>query len=225
MSGGQDQPDTVGEAQPMLQRRLRIFGAVLLAWGVIHFIGYPALSLAWGAILAIAGAAAFVFSEPSLFIVYAVTLLWAALANLLTGQALGVVNAAVQVFLTFSALRNYRTGRSVQVGADSAPEAGRAARVFPWASLVLGVASIAGSLALLLAGYLVLGFTESAGLSRGYEALFQGVADLGSLGLGAGIAGLVSGYPRRTLVAVGVATSALVLLSQIVSGVLFQLFG
>jgi hypothetical protein len=219
-----DEPQVTDEARALLQRRLRILGAVLLAWGLIHFVGYPALSLAWGAILVLAGAASFVFSEASLFLVYSVMLLWAALANLLTGQALGIINAVVQVFLAISSLRNYRAALRAEAGAESVPEGGRAGCVFPWASLALGLASIGGSLALLLAGYLVLGFTASPGLPIGYEPLFQAVANLGSLGLGAGVAALVSGYPRRGLAVVGVAASALVLLSQIASAVLFLLF-
>jgi hypothetical protein len=203
-----------------LQRRLRIWGAVLAAWGIVHFIGYPAMSRSWGLVFVIAGAAAFVFDGGGLFAGWAALLSWAALANLLTGRMLNVVNGAVQAFLAISALFAFRGSRAWRGSERAAPQATRAGRVLPWASLLSGSASVGGSLALLVAGYLVLRSASGQMLPAPYDELRQAAADLGALGLGAGVAALACGARRRWPALLGIATSLLVLASQLLLGVL-----
>ena len=208
-----------GDLETLALRRLRVLAAVLLAWGVIHFIGYPTMPIAWGVVLALAGALGFVFTEPALLLLYVVALAWAGLANLLTGTALGVINGAVQGLLALTAWRT-RRGLRPATGNGSIPRAKwRAAHVFPVGSAALGLAALCGSAALLCVGYVMVKQGLIVGPPRGYDAIIETVTGLGALGLGAAVAALAHGYPRRGWAVLGLVTSLLVLALETIAGV------
>lgn len=210
-------PGSGYQATTLFDRQVRVWGGVLLAWGVIHMIGSPALSPSWGFIFLLMGATAWVLPEPSLFVAYGIVLAWAAIVNLLAWQALAVVNTVVQVFLAVAAWRIYRRQRHESACAE-ALEATRMARAVPPWALVLSLASLGGSLGLLLLGYLLLGVAGGTGLPRTFNTALQGLSDLGAPAMGLGAAALADGTPRRSLASAAVAFSAVVLLGQIAFG-------
>jgi hypothetical protein len=64
-------------------KEIRSWGFWSLGLGAVHLVTSGFLSAPWGVLLIIVGLASFYFRTASMFIIYAVTLAWAALSNLL----------------------------------------------------------------------------------------------------------------------------------------------
>ena len=100
-------PEIVRSAIASTKRR---WGTFFLAAGIFQLIGATGMALrdpVWGAVLILAGAAAFVFRSAAMLAAYGVLIAWAMFSNLLSGNWYGMVGAAVQAFLAFGAFRGF----------------------------------------------------------------------------------------------------------------------
>ena len=137
----------------VMLKEIRSWGLWLLGLGALHIVLSGFLSAPWGILLFIVGLASFYFQSASMFIVYAVSLAWAALSNF-TGFQIGLVLFALfQLYLSFSVFRLYRRFRDVEsayletitddvVASKSSPN--QATRYFPWTGAIVGCSSIIG---------------------------------------------------------------------------------
>lgn len=135
----------------VMLKEIRSWGFWSLGLGALHIVLSGFLSAPWGILLFIVGLASFYFKSASMFIVYAVTLAWAALSNL-TGFQIGLVLFAFfQLYLSFSVFRLYRRFRDVEsayreaitddvLASKSSPD--QATRFFPWTGAIVGCSSI-----------------------------------------------------------------------------------
>jgi hypothetical protein len=210
--------DSGAEVAARLRRELRTWGTVAILLGLLHFITAGLLYAPWGVVLVLVGLASFFIAAPTLFVVYAVSLAWAAVTNAL-GAVQGYVLTRIlllilslfQLFLALQVFRRFSLYRR------AAGERASVAAAFSILSVALGLVA--------LAGYLVLFamIVSSAGNGSGTIAtsllsFFEGAcANLGALALATGLAGLIgapsSGMernPRRGLAALGLVTGGFV---------------
>ena len=186
-------------AYGLMLREIRSQGLWLLGLGAIHVVTAGLLSAPWGLLLLVVGLASFYVREPAMFVVYGVTLAWAATSNMLSGEGQWVGFGLLQLFLAYRIFRQFFHFRRVQaeyagLAADMAlrepPAPERALHVFPWLSAALGPLALAG-----LVGSPVW--------------LADIIINLGVLALALGLASLLCGYRYKPLAVVGVAASAL----------------
>ncbi len=133
---------------------IRSWGFWLLGIGVLQLVGSSAsLDPTWGILLLIVGAASFLFQDAAMYVVYGVTLAWAAISNAISGLSSGgwgwAAFAVFQVYLAFTVFRNYVKYRRNQQAYDQLVQGGyptatlsRAARFFPF--IGCGMAALGG---------------------------------------------------------------------------------
>jgi len=89
-----------------MSRDVRSWGKWLIGLGVVHLIASGSLDASWGIMLILLGAMSILFTSPSMYVIYAVTMAWAGISNLIgAGLAWGVF-AIFQFYLTFPSQGN-----------------------------------------------------------------------------------------------------------------------
>ncbi len=214
-----------------MQREIRSWGFWSLGLGALHIATSGWLSAPWGILLVIVGLASFYFHEAAMFVIYAVTLGWAGISNLIYGQGAWKAFALLQAVFVFQILQQYRrfrraqTERSlkVQVENPDRPLSERSTHIFPWAGAVLGSLSLTGLVLVLFSVFLLVAATESHAFSRTLGVI-EGVAVDGAvLGLALGLAALFSGNRRKLVAITGCVLSGLTLLIELALGLIGSL--
>jgi hypothetical protein len=174
----------------------------------------------WGALLIGVGLASFYFRQAAMFVIYAVTVSWAGLSNLLYGEVVWKGFALLQAYWAFQLFQHFfRYHRAQRARADQwsrgteppnlPPE--RAAIVVPWAGLFLGVAGffgLAGVLFVAFMGPLLFGgpvFSEALGYVES-AAVISGI-----LGFALGLASVLSDYSPKLSAWAGIVAGGLTL--------------
>ncbi|MDI7275171.1 MAG: hypothetical protein QME94_04255, partial [Anaerolineae bacterium] len=160
------------------------------------------------------------FHDSAMFVVYGTTLVWAAIVNLTAGSARWAAFAVLQGYLVVRVFRQFFRFRRVERDYPAlAPEglawdaaAGRAQRLFPWLGCLLGLLTLGGACGLFMALILV---GEGASATA-LDLLVEGVVNLGVLALAVSLGSLLAGYRYRFLAALGVASSALVIIPTLI---------
>lgn len=220
---------SVAESYSKMLRTVRSWGIWLLVLGALHLVSLGFLSAPWGILLIVVGLASFYFRTPVIFVLYAVTLAWAALSNILSGQTGWIVFAIFQFYLAmrvFQQFLHFRQTEAEHIELDTEGVSGsalaseRAARVFPWTGCLLGSLSLTGLVAVFVAAVILV---ESSGSTTvpSFLGLMEGlVVNLGILGFAVGLASLLSGYRRKLVAILGMIAGVLTLLTEIVLGLL-----
>jgi hypothetical protein len=205
-----------------MQKEIRSWGVWLLLFGVLHFVGSGLLSAPWGVLLLAVGLSSFYFHEPAMFVVYAVTLAWAAVSNLLGADVTWIVFGLFQIYLAVQVYRKFKQYDVVQtnfrrlVAEDritAAPERDRAASIFPVSGCLFSALALLGLVALVVFvfGSLLLDLDVPDAVD-----FFIGlVVNVAVLGLAVGLATIVSHYRHRALAVLGAIASVLVLVMYI----------
>jgi hypothetical protein len=192
-------------------KQVRSWGLWMLGIGVLSLI-LSGLSGSWGVVLILVGLASFVFREAPMFVVYGIMCAWAGISNIVSGEAGWIAFGALQLFLTFSILKQYTRYRRAEAALDSALGSQRTGRAFPQIGCALGALALGGSVTIMVGGVLV----EAAGVP-GVEPivvwLFALLVELAVLGAAVGTASLLSGFRYKMLAVLGLVASGLVLLT------------
>ncbi len=216
-------------AQARVQRVTRSWGTWLIIMGVVQMLTARGLS-PWGIVLIIVGAASFYFREAPMLIVYAVTVGWAGLTNLLFTTTIfwkgfAVLQAWI-VYLLFRQFWQFRRAEKLAAGAAStlpvetpaAPAPSRTARWFPFIALLLG-----GGAPLLfiaaLGGAFILHNRALLPLISLLETL---AVNMAVLGLAAGLAGWLSVASDKWVSIVGCLAGGLTLAAELAISVLLN---
>ncbi|MCA9870999.1 MAG: hypothetical protein H6649_14265 [Caldilineae bacterium] len=203
-----------------LHKELRTWSLTLVFWGVIS-LAVSGLDSAWGVLLLLVAAMAFVFKDAAMFVVFGVTLAWAGLSNLATMEGSGIVFGLIQAGLAVQIFRKYRYFRAADNQAPAQPEysdeqpvapASRAARVFPPLGCLFSVLAAAGALAFLVAVIVLVIQEIPFEITTGVALAIGLVIDLAVLGLAVGLAALVARFRWRGLSILALIVSALILL-------------
>jgi hypothetical protein len=207
----------------LMLKENRSWGFGLLLIGALHVVTSGFLSAPWGIMLIAAGLASFYFRTAPMFIVYAVTLAWAGLSNLIGGETGWIILAFFQMFLAFSVFRKYRRFRDAESNyaklattdatLDRLP-AERAARFFPWLGALLSCSSLLGLVLVFIIALVLAVVNEDAASIPEYFYFIEGlVVAFGVLGFAIGLASLLARYRLKglaiTAIVAGVLTVAI----------------
>lgn len=196
--------------------KIRSWGVWSLILGALHIFTSGFLSAPWGILLIIVGLASFYFRSASMFVIYAVTLGWAALSNLLSLEPGWIGFSLYQFFLTFRVFQDYRLFRDLDANngaSDQSPD--RAARFFPWIGSLLGCSSIIGFVLVMVIVVIVAVGSEGTSTVPDYFAFLEGLAvNFGILGAAIGLASLLSKYRLKPLAIIGLVAGTLTVLFE-----------
>ena len=205
-------PGEAEDIEAAMSRDVRSWGKWLIGLGVVHLIASGSLDASWGIMLILLGAMSILFTSPSMYVIYAVTMAWAGISNLIgAGLAWGVF-AMFQFYLTFRIARQYYVFRKAGlVNAEhEAVNASRkksvAPRLFPWLGLVGSVLLMWGFVALVAGALVVFGLNDASDIStsaRVIDFLFSTLISLIVAFWGMNLAALLSKYRPRFLAGLG----------------------
>jgi hypothetical protein len=214
-------------ARAAMLREIRSWGWWSLGLGSLHLITSGFLSAPWGVLLLIVGAGSFLFREAAMFVVYGVTLAWAAISNMLGGQATWVIAGLFQVYLAFRVFRQFFRFRRAQENYDSLvvqgiierrPSTERTAIIFPWIGGLFGILSLGGLLTLLASTFVLIAL--DAQISNLFGFMVGLTVNLGVLGFAVALSTLLSGYRYKPVAVIGLAASVLTLTIDIALSIL-----
>lgn len=209
--------------QEML-RENRSWGLWLLGLGVIHLVASTFLDSSWGILLLIVGLASFYFREAAMFVIYGVTLAWAGIGNLMGGQIVWSLFALFQFYLSFRVFRQFFHFNKIQaeltsrtgVSPGSSLFRGRASRIFPGASCLLGFLAVVGVAATFTGTILFMFITGVEDVPSWVGFVSSLTVNLAVLGLGISLASLLSKHQHQALTALGLGASAVMLVFWVV---------
>jgi hypothetical protein len=210
-------------------KEIRSWGFWSIGLGIIHMIGSGFLSAPWGIMLIFVGLSSFLFKSSSMFIIYAVTLAWAALSNISGLDLTWVFFALFQLYLSYRVFRQFGRFRKVEKEfhklassetEENPPPPDLAARSFPWIGSLLSCSSITGFVVLIIITFVILIETEGLGTMPSYLGFLEGLTvNFAVLGFSVGLASLLSSFRPKWLGIIAIIFGALTLLIEI--GLLF----
>lgn len=204
-----------------MNKDIRSWAIWLLLIGAIHIFTSGFLSAPWGVLLLIVGLASFVLRDRVMFVVYAVTIAWAAISNLISGQAAWITFAIVQVILAISLFRKFFHYGKVLETAPGSPllfpstateSKSRARGLFPILGFLLGVISIAGFVACVILLMFIPFDRESDPLVLALEFGLELLVNVGVLGVAVSLSALLAKYGANLLNAGGIISGGLTLI-------------
>jgi hypothetical protein len=191
-----------------------------LGLGALHLITSGFLSAPWGILLVIVGLASFYFRSASMFIIYAITLAWAALSNLLSLETGWIFFALYQFYLAFRVFQKYRLFQNIEREAsestaiDFAPKE-RANQFFPWLGSFFGCSSIVGFVLLFLVVVFITIGSNGTATPPDYFGFIEGlIVNFGVLGASISLAALLSKYKLKALAWIGLIGGVLTVLAE-----------
>lgn len=192
---------------------VRSWGWTAIVLGVVHFVFGGFLNPSWGVTLILVGGLSFFIRESPMYVVYAITMLWVGISNLISGGLGGwTLMGLMQLFWAYGLFRNYRFYQKVEKSYWELPEENRepeekkdlrANRLFPGVGCAIGSLSAFGGIAVVIFMLLVFAAAWNAGNepSQGVQTLINWLWAVmlsgGIIGFSLGVAALLSGYPRK----------------------------
>jgi hypothetical protein len=207
--------------QAIMNKDIRSWAVWLLLIGVIHIFTSGFLSAPWGVLLLIVGLASFFIRDRVMFIVYGVTITWAAISNLISTQAVWIMFAIVQVILAISLFRKFFHYGNVLKDVESSPinnpasatEPGsRVPRLFPIIGFLLGIASIGGFIACAILLMFIPFRPEMDPVILILEFGLELMVNIGVLGVAISLSALLAKYGSNLLNAGGIISGGLTML-------------
>lgn len=216
--------EKLAAGRAVMLKEIRSWGFWSLGLGVMHLIGSGVFSAPWGLLLIVVGLASFYFRTASMFIVYAVTLAWAALSNLTGGTGGWSIFALLQIYFALRIFQQFWRFRkaeeeflrtSSEETESPALTVERTGRLFPWLGLFLGGWSTIGLLAVWAAAIIRAGL--SPGTTDGLQilGLLEGlVVDFGVLGFAIALASLLCDYRPKIVAIIGLTAGLLTMILE-----------
>ncbi len=200
-----------------LERQTRSWGTWLILMGILQMVNARGLS-PWGVVLLLIGAASFYFHEAAMYVIYAVTIGWAGVMNLLNNTAMVwrgyAIFQLILMIIIFQQFRQYR--RAEQLAASATPDASlqaptRTQRWFPLIALLLGGAAL-----LLFIAAIGMAFVLHNRDLMPLISLFETLAvNMAVLGVATGLAGWLSIPFNQWVSIVGCLAGGLTLVAEL----------
>lgn len=207
------QKEPAGQAK--MQREIRSWGIILFLLGVVSVFANGFANAGWGILLIGVSLASFYFREAPMFVIYGVTISFAAISNFLSGTGGWPAFAFVQVFFAFQTFRQYVQFRATGTADEVLPAQNRSGRIFPWAGFAFGVVSLAGFGGIVVTAILLALMPENEALSAALSFSESLIVDMAILGFALGLASLLSRFQHKVFATIGLAAGLLVLLCEI----------
>lgn len=218
------EPESGSEAGIFYNRMVdsvRSWGYALLLLGALHVLASGTFNAPWGILLLLVGAASFYFRDAAMFLIYALTIVWAAIHNLLSGSPLWMGFALLQCYWAFGQFRDFLRFRRAQetyvAYLTAHPTEGsipplRAARIFPWAAFVLGVLVVVS----FVAGFAWLVVTPQVPDNHPVHIIMELLPSLAIVGLAMGLGAFLLRYKPQLLAAIGMLSCSLLIIVWLV---------
>lgn len=218
----------LSELQEAVLKEIQSWGFVLLILGAVHIFASGFLNSSWGILLIVVGLASFYFRSSAMLVVYAVTLAWAGISNVMSGEGGWIFFSLIQGYLAFRIFRQYFNFRreesaigneiqDINIG-KLAPE--RSEKIFPWAGCLLGALSLIGFTSIFFGVIIYVIATEDENVPE-FLGFTEGlIINFGVLGFATGLASILSNYQWRVIAILGMAAGILTLLVEIILGLL-----
>lgn len=205
------------------RKEIRSWSITLLFFGVLHIVASGLLSAPYGVMLIVVGLASFYFRSAAMLVVYAVTLAWAGVSNLMSGQWIWIGFAVVQGYFCFRILRRFFRYRQAEQALEAPSDAdasgltpGRSAKIFPWAGFFLGGLSLVAFVGV-FGSALVLAVLSPSETAPGFLNLVEGLAiSVGVLGFALGLASVLCRYRWKIVSILGMVAGLLTVAIEIV---------
>lgn len=214
----------MAEAQhEAMLKKIRSWAYWLLGIGAISLIASGFLDPSWGILLIVVGLASFLFKDAAMFVIYGITLIWAAIMNTIggiDGQEWGwAAFSIIQVYIAVRTFMMHARFRKAQADWDEmisssdgrSPVLSGAARVFPTAGCALSALALLGVVAMVIATVVMIDVLATEKVSSYYAVGLGLVIDLGVLGLAVNLASLLSHFRHKALSILGAIGSSIVL--------------
>jgi len=199
--------------QRTMSKDIRSWGKWLVGLGLFHLIAAGKLDASWGVMLILLGAMSFLFTSPSMYVLYAVTMAWAGITNMLGGGWGWNIFALFQLYLAFKIGRQYyffhKAGlveaerEAVYDGSGKRPIA---PRLFPWLGLIGGAFLLFLLIILFVSGVVIFGFyeiSEDSTITQVWEFTLLITVSLSAVFWGINLASVLSKYRPRFLTGLG----------------------
>jgi hypothetical protein len=188
------------------------------------------LNPGWGITLLAVGGLSFIFREASMFIMYAVALIWVGISNILSlDWGIWTFLGAYQIYLgamLFQKFRRYRDYEHQHLNnnkeASSGVNTGRAEKLFPWlgASMAgIGLLVYAAAIVVMFIAVVMVYETPGGSISDSLAValdLISGVAlGIGIIGFGLSLSSVVSKYKQKWLSWAGIVFGSFLILLEI----------
>ena len=202
-------------------KAIRSNGYWLVGLGVLHIILSGWLSAPWGVLLIIVGLGSFLFHSPSMFVIYAVTLIWASISNFIGFSPIWASFAFLQIYFSIRIFMDFRRYRKVEneyhtVIADKEPVSAsteRTPRLFPWLGTAFGCVSLLGFVMVLLVEIIVVLATKTVDTIPTYIVFLERLlVNMAVLGFAIGLASILSRYRPKALGIIGLVAGVLTLI-------------
>lgn len=209
----------------LMLKGIRSWGKTLLLLGAIHVFTSGFLSAPYGIVLIIVGLGSFVFQSASMFVLYASTLLWAAISNILSLEIAWIGMGVVQLFMTYRVFKQFRAFGMIETGYRASIVEGatqerkgreRAGKFFPWLGSVFGCSSILFYVVLFLSMLvMVISSEQTPTFPESFGFLESLLVNLGVLGASISLASLLSRYKYKALSIIGLVSGILTILVEL----------
>lgn len=211
-----------------IRKEIRSWGVTLLIFGVLHIIASGLLSAPFGVMLLVVGLASFYFRSASMLVVYAVTLAWAGVSNLMTGEWIWIGFAVMQGFFCFRILRRFSRFRQAEQALEAKDDVAasgltpeRTAKIFPWLGFFLGGLSLVAFVGAFGSAIVYAIVSESETLPAVLN-LVEGLAvSSGILGFALGLASVLCRYRWKIVAILGMVAGLLTLLIELALFLIF----
>jgi hypothetical protein len=208
-------------AQTAMLKDMRSWAWWLVGFGVLNLFIAGTNGIGWAWLLFMVGAAPFIFKDAVMYILYTVTLAWAGISNLISGQTGWIFFSFLQFYMAYQTFRSYTRFQKLQdeiartpvIEATPAKHTWLVApKTFPWLGGLLGIGSLTG-LVLMFGILLALGIM---GAQEPSETLFllawQFVVNAAVLGMAVSLSALLARYRYKAASIFGLIGSCLVLI-------------
>jgi len=211
----------------LMLKEIRSWALWSLGLGAVHLLQSGFLDSAWGILLIVVGLASYYYRTASMFIVYSVTLTWAAVSNLVSLNPEWMIFAVVQVYLayrTFTAFRRFSRveGEFIQLAEENRVGNRRAQLSFPWIGALLGLASVFGCVLYWLLTFVLVTTSGANFEPPAYYILLIRLVDIISvMGFSISLASLLSKHTPKALPIIGVISGGGLMILSLVVKIIF----
>ena len=205
-----------------MKKDIRSWGNSSLLLGAVHLISFGVLAPSWGVILLLVGLASFIFESASLFVVYAVSLAWVGMSNIIQSvrSDLGFWTffGLYQIFLAYRVFKKFGIYKDAERKfVDHQAEETRSKKVdpenhFAWIGTAFSWGALIIYLVIFVLAIIALVMeTDLDPLSKLIDLILNIMIGFGVIGIAFSLSAILSKYKRGWMAWLGLAGGVLLL--------------
>ena len=211
----------------LMIKEIRSWALWSVGLGAVHLLQTGFLDSAWGILLIVVGLASYYYRTSPMFIVYTVTLAWAALSNLVSLNPAWMIFAVIQVYLAFRTFKDFRRfskieGEFIQLAEENGIGSRRAQLSFPWIGALMGLASAFGCILYWVLTFVLVATSGANSEPPAYYILLIRLVEIISvMGFSVSLASLLSKHTPKALPIIGIVSGGGMILLFLVVNIIF----